>query len=491
MQENGRQRAAKINRHYHAAFDRFVYRKRWLSVLGLLVGIAYSAWLFSSHGAPQLTTGALSQPHYAWNKTGCENCHLPNVPIRKDAFGGNLVENIAKSNQQCNDTCHSVSNHFSLRTKSDVLRSESCSTCHREHLGFERSLVAVPDKDCTRCHSNMSSIAIDPANGVHSQIHDFSKPNGHPEFASLQRDPGTIRFSHIQHMSPGQPTTDGGRDAKRLEMLPEKFRIQYRDRVNSDGLIQLSCSSCHARDVELKGYDGLESSGALPVAAARSSEHTHYRPIEFGKHCAACHDLDGIPHGLDRVSTKLAIEELVPRRQLEFFRNRFQGGDWESLAKSELKMQVDDREQRLQALTRDAGSVCSKCHQNAPLDSPFSVLPSNLKSAWFRNAAFSHGAHLMVSCKDCHDKAYGIAAGALDSTAESKHVIIAGIASCRACHIQDAEKRAVLFAKNRHVASADCVDCHRYHVDAPKGSTGATQVSVGEIHRFLNKEVSH
>ena len=87
MQENGSQRAVKIERFYHKAFDPFIYRKRWMSFLGFLIGTAYSAWLLiSSNGALQVSTGELSQPHFAWNKTGCEKCHMPNVPIRKDAW---------------------------------------------------------------------------------------------------------------------------------------------------------------------------------------------------------------------------------------------------------------------------------------------------------------------------------------------------------------------------------------------------------------------
>ena len=349
MQENGRQRAAKIDRHYHVAFDRFIYRKRWMGVLGLVAGVIYSAWMFSSTGVLHVTTGNLSQPHFAFNKSGCENCHLPNVPIRMDAWGGERVETIALNNQQCNGTCHAVTGHFESQTKSRIVASESCNTCHREHLGIDRNLVEVADKDCTRCHANIPAVALQ-FQGKNS-VTSFSKTEGHPAFASLGNDPGTIRFSHIQHMRPGQPKAPGGADAKKLEMLPERFRGLYKSRLDADKFIQLTCSDCHSRDVELKGYEGLESANFQPFSAVQSSSHLFYKPIEFDKHCAACHDLDGIPHGLDFAQTSLAINAMLPIKQLERFRNQ--------ALKDE---EIQAMESRLRAILGDGRNTCNKCH---------------------------------------------------------------------------------------------------------------------------------
>ena len=153
MQENGRQRAAKIDRSYHASLDPFVYRKRWMGLIGLLIAMAYSAWMFSSTGALHVTTGDLSQPHFAWNHSGCEQCHVSNVPIRKDAWGGGDPTNIALNNQKCNGQCHAVTGHFEQQTKQEIIATESCNPSHREHLGFDRSLVEVADRDCARTAS--------------------------------------------------------------------------------------------------------------------------------------------------------------------------------------------------------------------------------------------------------------------------------------------------------------------------------------------------
>lgn len=503
MQENGRQRAAKIDRLYHAAFDRFIYRKRWMGFLGLVVGLAYSAWMFSSNGALHVTTGELSQPHFAWNKTGCEKCHLPNIPIRKDAWGGELITNIAKNNHKCNGDCHKVTGHFESKTKKGVLEAESCSTCHREHLGFDRSLVEVSDSDCSRCHANMASIALTSKSG--NSVTNFSKTEGHPEFSSLKEpDPGTIRFSHIQHMRPGQPKALGGADSKRLEMLPERFRTLYKDRIDEHKRIQLTCSDCHARDVELKGYEGLESANSTPNAAIQSSSHMLYKPVEFDKHCAACHDLDGVPHGLDRTQMSQTIKEVTPLKTLEFLKTRFNASEVDALGdgkmSKEMEEEIKSRETRLNAILGDGGTTCNKCHQPSS-DANSIVAPSNLKQKWLRDASFTHGAHLMVSCKDCHEGAYAASKDVFDwernenSKRESSQVMIAGIKKCRECHIQDAEARSLSFGKEKRVASANCADCHHYHSDPPTTSisvsvSAGAAASLSEIHRFLANETS-
>ena len=398
--------------------------------------------------------------------------------------------------------------HFETRTKTGVLEKESCSTCHREHLGFDRNLVEVNDSECSRCHANMASVAMHSVatdSKAHMPISNFSAENGHPKFASLEKpDPGTIHFSHAQHMRPGQPKSPNGADAKKLNMIPEKFRVLYQDRVDANQLIQLTCSNCHTRDVELKGYEGLELADAKPTASVQSTDHMLYKPVEFDKHCAACHDLDGLPHGLDRIQMNEAIKELTPLKALEYLKKRFTENELDSLAEGkiskEMKKEIDSRKTRLDAILSQSENSCTKCHE--PSTAPNSIVaPSHLKRKWLRDASFTHGAHLMVSCKDCHLEAYkessevydNAIAGNTKSKEESSIVMIAGIAKCRECHIQDAQLRSQKFATFKHVATADCVDCHRYHSDAPKNSASvgvvdSVAIKLGDVQRFLASE---
>jgi len=230
-----------------------------------------------------------------------------------------------------------------------------------------------------------------------------------------------------------------------------------------------------------------------------------YKPIEFDKHCVACHDLDRIPHGLDRAQTTQAINEVIPVRLLDFLKSRDQASDVVSIAEGKLPKEIEEelsaREERLKAVLHDGGTTCLKCHQKSG-DANLMVAPSNLKKQWLRDASFTHGAHLMVSCKECHAGAYDKSDEVFDwekntySMDEASKVMIRGIATCRACHIQDAEERSRLFGEQKHVASADCADCHRYHSDPPKSlpsavrSTPSASISLSEIHPFLANETS-
>ncbi|MEQ1827404.1 MAG: cytochrome c3 family protein [Pirellula sp.] len=474
MPLTGKQRAQRIDRQYHKLVDPFLVRKRWLGVIGFSLALAYSTWLFSNRGPVQISAGELSKKHAAWNHTGCEECHVPFSPIRKDAFGGDSPAVIAKNNLHCNGKCHTVTGHFERQLQPGVLASESCGSCHREHMGSEHSLVQIPDRDCKRCHQKLESVT---ATGIpSSSVFNFSDESGHPKFPfeATGKDPGTIKFSHSQHLRPGQPTTPGGTDAKGLINIPEKYRAQYNKRVDDNKLIQLKCSDCHSRDIEVPGYEELENGaeGLKPDRmGVQTTSHLLYKPVEFNKHCIACHDLDGVEHGLDRTKTKQSIDNLLPLRQNEFLRT--QPAD-AGLTNEE----INQRQLRLETLLSSKTDGCSKCHSRAVEDSPALVEPSGVMQRWLKHAGFSHGAHLMVSCKECHSQAYAMHGGRVDSELNADQVMIPGIETCRKCHIQSANKRSVEAAKNKHVATAECVDCHRYHVDPPKSAIPSKSASI-------------
>jgi hypothetical protein len=443
MQQSGKQRAQKIDPRYHALPDPWVRRKRWLGLLGLMIGLMYSGWLFSQPGRTQLSTGELSRAHQAWNQTGCEQCHLEFVPIRHDALWGDHPVNILKNNQACN-ACHAVGNHFASWTRAEVLERESCSRCHREHLGVDHSLLSIPDMDCSRCHGDLAK-ASNRHGTPHSTATHFNESHPKFSFETMDSDPGTIHFSHIQHLRPGQPKTPGDGTAKRDENLPPEFQGRYG--VNDEGWIQLQCADCHEPDV-----------GAAAEPSTIVSSHKTFQPVRFDAHCVACHSLDGIPHGLDRQQTMRAIQARLPVELFEYFRQR----EGESpLQESEIL----DRELRLRAMAVSKVDGCAKCHLPAPEDSTSLVQASQIPARWLMEGSFAHGAHGRMECKDCHAKAFLSNDSTVQSESESNAIMIDGIESCRSCHIQNPEQRAHQFATNPLVASANCIDCHRYHTD--------------------------
>lgn len=469
MPITGKQRSQRIFRGYHALPDAHLAWKRWLGMAGLILGLAYSGWLLSKPGQRQISTGPLSQSHSAWNHSGCEQCHVPFNSIRHDSLWGSHAETLRVNNSACNGNCHKVTGHFESRTKQETLDSESCSRCHQEHLGLHRSLLDIPDSDCARCHTSLADVS-NRQDASHSVANNFSTE--HPKFSieSLPEDPGTILFSHIQHMRPGQPKTPGDGTEKKLANLPSAYRAQYASRVDADDRIQLNCSDCHERDVALPGYEGLESLTAKVNSglAMQSTSHRLYKPVEFEKHCVACHALDGIPHGRDRKQTLEAVNQQLPADLFEFFKQR---GTDQPPSESVIR----ERELRLQAFANSKTEGCMKCHTPADDDSPSLVQPSRIPTRWLQGASFTHGAHLMVACIECHAEPYAVSNATVDSRQESNRIMIRGLEQCRTCHIQNPEQRASSFANNQHVASADCIDCHRYHVDPPISGSGITQ----------------
>jgi len=491
----GKERSRRIDRFYYEALDPFVRFKRFAGLCGFILGMVYAAWSFSTSNAVQMSSGDLSHAHFAWNETGCEQCHLPNVPIRPDALFGSSVENVKLNNDKCNSKCHSVTGHFDARTLSVVLQHESCSECHREHLGKDFSLVELSDKNCVRCHRQISSSLLVNIDKPVGNAFDFSAAGGHPDFRSLSKDPGTIKFSHVQHMRPGQPGKPGDLTIKRLNDIPPQYRSQYANRVDADGLIQLTCADCHAQDSPVKGFEYSKASSNEPRQATPSNEHYLYSPIDFDTHCIACHDLSGIPHGLNRALSKKALQSTLAKTQLEVTKEALRASSGQDAAdnlvepvsktKESILRSLDEFQPRLEVLLSDDG-WCIKCHQLAPKSSEKIVLDSNLPKRWFQGAVFPHGDHMMVDCKACHQQAFVQSDQAVDSQEEASIVIIAGIESCRECHISNPLDRAKVFAKSQpFVAQANCVDCHRYHVDPSPNTINKNQAS----HAFSSEDL--
>lgn len=106
-------------------------------------------------------------------------------------------------------------------------REAPCAACHPEHRGRDAALTAVPDATCTGCHGFAS----------------FNR--GHPEFAFAragQPDPAHLSFRHAPHV----------REIERREDLDQA---------------QLACRACHQPEASGRGF----------------------APIDFDRHCAACH----------------------------------------------------------------------------------------------------------------------------------------------------------------------------------------------------------
>ncbi len=281
----------------------------------------------------------------------------------------------------------------------------------------------------------------------------------HPEWAVLRdarRDTTPLLMGHAIHMDPNLP---GG---------------------------PLSCVSCHV----------VDSTG-------------HYmQPISFDAHCAQCHEAnlgrinvaEGLvdplttPHGsvenvLNAIDARL--NALVAAHPEKFLispdadeggesatepEQPASGGRRRGRASQPQAMEiprfasVESRgawlNERREAAIARVQSSCSYCHvapSQSEAGAEWTIVSPAIPDRWMPRSHYSHAAHSMISCDQCH------AARTSNATAD---ILMPGINSCRECH--QPLKGAI------GGAPTDCVLCHTYHAPAPVHE-GALRTS--NLHR--------
>src|SRR5579862_21221 len=267
--------------------------------------------------------------------------------------------------------CHAAQSAFSKKVKDTACRAchdgpihhveqtftPACAECHVEHQGSTQ-MASIRSQPCTQCHAILKT-----------KITGFTK--GHPEFAALaSRDPTGIRFNHQVHAA------DNLRGPR--------------------GAVHLACADCHAR------------------------ERGQMLPIDYEKHCAACHPLMVDPN-LGRPAP-----HDTPAVVASFLAGRTTAG-----------RTTAGRTTMSAAMWQKA---CEQCHSlifSSPSAEPV-VAPAQIPARWFRHASFDHDAHQKLTCTECHARAL--------TSAVSADVLLPGIESCRNCH-----------------QSSTCAECHAYH----------------------------
>lgn len=232
-------------------------------------------------------------------------------------------------------------------------------------------------------------------------------------------------------------------------------------------------------------------------------------PVEFERHCAACHVLpyEGaataqadatatfMPHGLDAEGLRHFLEST--------FLDRAAASDPHLLdrpitqqdplpaapaaapVEETLRTAVVGQVATAQTFVR---GMCEKCHDveaaavaaDRSLLGPaaaalnagwFRVAPTRVPEIWFAKAKFNHQPHRGYDCRLCHAAAYpddvatGLTAG---SPLDNDVVMIAGRESCTECHAPsryDAATKTMVGG-----VRFDCVECHGYHGLGPHGT---------------------
>lgn len=462
QRQTSRGQVSRIDRAYFHRRSRFERARSWLIVACVGLGVAWIAWgAYDTrlHYSP----GAVTTVHAKW-ENDCNACHVPLEPIKDNTWVSTAATRQAMD-RKC-EACHRGPAHHPLQVSAEA---GSCASCHADHRGRGADITRVADRTCTACHADIAAhrivnAAIPPTNET-MPITRFDDEH-HPPFASLAKDPGRLKFSHGRHMRAGlsfglHATGTAAAGPWTYAMLSAEDRGRYQPPGAVEGdLVQLSCASCH--EFGPAGAAVLSPVSA-PLAAAPPGGSS--LPVEFHRHCAACHSLpfegtagSGIPgpgttpvagdrpggselqankppsvlpHGLDASGMARFLESHYLRDAL--------AGDGSLLdmpaARRPLPVarQTEEAAARVRTIVENklqqsltfARGTCEKCHDLRdstageatfvlPATTPgattrlpwFDVVPTNVPVVWFKKARFDHGPHRSFDCRECHAAAY-------------------------------------------------------------------------------------
>ena len=293
---------------------------------------------------------------------------------------------------------------------------EHCADCHADHGGKLKSLTAIADSNCTRCHADLKNHAVETP-GVALTITDFF--SGHPEFKKLQQPPRRkLTFSHSLHLTKG---TSYGTKSDRAQKIgdisdklggvpekvggiPESYRERHRQAgpAFDDHPSSLDCQSCHR----------MTGSSARSVRG----EGLFMEPMTFEHDCKGCHDLKTIAVGDDKFQQALYPQHGVQPEALSDWLTseltmavghdqtkstdiKLFGGRLDPQVREKIEQDLQPRVKSLVAaaqkqLTGSEGA-CAKCHE---IDGNKIVSPE-IPTVWFKKSWFDH-----ASCIEAYQR---------------------------------------------------------------------------------------
>lgn len=525
---SGKQRASRIPLDYFKKHDAILRWKLGLSALALLIALGWWATGFSfggsglvgdtATGRMRYSHGPVSRVHAMW-ETKCEACHVAFAPIGQDAWTSSLGMSSREADAKC-QSCHKVEGHHEVMAAQEA----ACANCHRDHRGRDASLVRLADADCTSCHRDLKTHA-DPGKTAADYADILAFPAKHDEFKLMRQgakaatDPGTLKFNHALHLSPGLNEAKDGKAVFTWSRLSSDDRDRYGFTGGKleDG-VTLNCASCHRLEngdrparAEKAGVSALETQPLSGTGA-------YMKPITYKTDCAACHKLDvavavGGSTTNPVVATIAVPHRLQPSELHEMLRNASIGltlGKEDAVLDATLtggrpfpgrgpqaasaRDQVDRRVKEAERILFGRGKgTCTECHQyktpggiREELDpsaklAAVQIEPTYVPAIWYDHALFDHSAHRAVSCRSCHEGAYPDSGE--KASRSSADVLLPGKAACAQCHAPEGrDSRGDLIGGAGHT----CVECHRYHGgDRKHGPTMAKDADAMAITRFI------
>lgn len=459
----GKQRSQRIQIDYYkhpTKLDR--WRNRCVG-LAVALGSGYAIYLLltldSAGGGVHLNTGPLASVHASFEHD-CRQCHRDFTPMDPDAphrwlTAVGMEADLAREHVEAAcQKCHPVGGHHPGRLHQSVAETEQrCAVCHRDHRGRDRELAQVDQQQCTTCHADLASAMTGPP-VVKPNVDHFDSES-HGDFDSLlSGDPGRIRFSHHQHLLPGQVPSDV-RGGMTVGQLPQEDQGRYR-RVGqkSASLVQLDCSSCH----QLMGEPWISNDPGNLQAVDVAMLGRSMSPVRFEEHCSACHAISSgvAANSVSPTLPHAASWEQVQRLLAATIRGGRVGGQMRQRRDDSQPTplpgvgfgtagpsSVDSSPGELAAARKRVEQQCLECHepagitQDAILASRAGKLPPMIPRRWLRRGIYDHRAHRSIDCRLCHADAFPdleSSDGNRFDFQDHQRVMIAGIETCVGCH---------------------------------------------------------
>ena len=365
LPRNNKEHVGRIRWDYFQ-FARRAPLSRWkfrIALLALLLVVVPTTAYFL---APRFVDGKSSpgtvhHVHSTWNMT-CDACHVPNRSVDSLTTG--------KWNEFKCQECHAGPAHHE---SAKMTAKQSCASCHRDHQGPDSAMTRSPDTDCTQCHANLIESYKDEYKAVavgrwENKITAFHVD--HPEFkvvgatAAGTLDPAkhrSLKFNHAVHMTPGQPSVEGGspfvigdikdpEEQKRYRWITAQVLGKPVGDIDIKTPTALNCAACHALDASQqqpamevvfpnpsgirplalsgtdKPFDLTKSVGNLPTQPLLPPRQKgeYFLASVFEQHCKACHPLNlgsdadlanqSVPHGLTAKDTDTFLDRAFSQR---------------------------------------------------------------------------------------------------------------------------------------------------------------------------------
>ncbi|MEM9826917.1 MAG: hypothetical protein AAF958_10030 [Planctomycetota bacterium] len=221
------------------------------------------SWLSGHAGDEGTRNEGPLQGSFQGQSGKCMLCHEQQIAPENAMRAHNLSAADRKTIRLASRSQATSGNHVvsaSRRWSEQQLDGIACASCHREHHGDDRSLVAMTDKQCQTCHAR----------------HFESFSNGHPEFRRGGRNPTpSIAFDHASHFHRHFPETG-----------QRRFDCRACHAIDRDGHVALGvdyrrgCADCHDASLKSAAEAGLTLL-ALPEIDATAAAAIHGYPTEL------------------------------------------------------------------------------------------------------------------------------------------------------------------------------------------------------------------